>query len=85
MKQIVDRQDKDETREAVFVRDAFDMLYEEGARGRPKMMSIGLHMRLIGHPARAAGLARLLRALLPRGARVAARLIIKIYCIRVKS
>ncbi|CAH0307583.1 polysaccharide deacetylase family protein [Roseomonas sp. CECT 9278] len=43
-----------------FVRDAFDMLYDEGARGRPKMMSIGLHMRLIGHPARAAGLARLL-------------------------
>ncbi|MFC4166331.1 allantoinase PuuE [Teichococcus aestuarii] len=42
-----------------FVRDAFDMLYEEGAR-TPKMMSIGLHMRLIGHPARAAGLARLL-------------------------
>jgi peptidoglycan/xylan/chitin deacetylase (PgdA/CDA1 family) len=24
------------------------------------MMSVGLHMRLIGHPARAAGLARLL-------------------------
>jgi peptidoglycan/xylan/chitin deacetylase (PgdA/CDA1 family) len=43
-----------------FVRDAFDMLYEEGCRGRPKMMSVGLHMRLIGHPARAAGLQRLL-------------------------
>jgi peptidoglycan/xylan/chitin deacetylase (PgdA/CDA1 family) len=43
-----------------FVRDAFDMLYEEGCRGRPKMMSIGLHMRLIGHPARAMGLQRLL-------------------------
>jgi peptidoglycan/xylan/chitin deacetylase (PgdA/CDA1 family) len=42
-----------------FVRDAFDMLWEEGAR-TPKMMSVGLHMRLIGHPARAAGLARLL-------------------------
>lgn len=42
-----------------FVRDAFDMLYEEGAK-HPKMMSVGLHMRLIGHPARAAGLARLL-------------------------
>ena len=26
----------------------------------PKMMSVGLHMRLIGHPARAVGLARLL-------------------------
>jgi allantoinase len=42
-----------------FVRDAFDMLYKEGARA-PKMMSVGLHMRLIGHPARAAGLERLL-------------------------
>ena len=43
-----------------FVRDAFDMLYDEGVKGRPKMMSVGLHMRLIGHPARAVGLARLL-------------------------
>jgi allantoinase len=42
-----------------FVRDAFDMLYREGAT-QPKMMSIGLHMRLIGHPARAVGLERLL-------------------------
>jgi len=42
-----------------FVRDGFEMLYREGAR-TPKMMSVGLHMRLIGHPARAAGLERLL-------------------------
>ena len=42
-----------------FVRDGFDMLYAEGA-DTPKMMSVGLHMRLIGHPARAVGLARLL-------------------------
>ena len=42
-----------------FVKDAFDMLREEGAH-TPKMMSVGLHCRLIGHPARAAGLARLL-------------------------
>ena len=42
-----------------FIRDAFDMLYREGAR-TPKMMSVGLHMRLIGHPARAVGLERLL-------------------------
>ena len=34
-----------------FIRDAFDMLYKEGAT-QPKMMSVGLHMRLIGHPAR---------------------------------
>lgn len=43
-----------------FHRDAFDMLYAEGKAGAPKMMSIGLHCRLIGHPARALGLARLL-------------------------
>ena len=43
-----------------YIRDAFDMLWEEGAAGRPKMMSVGLHMRLIGHPARAMGLRRLL-------------------------
>jgi allantoinase len=42
-----------------FVRDAFDLLYREGAT-HPKMMSVGLHMRLSGHPARAAGLERLL-------------------------
>jgi allantoinase len=40
-----------------FMRDTFDMLYREGAT-QPKMMSVGLHMRLIGHPARAAGLER---------------------------
>ena len=38
-----------------FCKDGFDVLYREG-RTRPKMMSVGLHMRLIGHPARAAGL-----------------------------
>ncbi len=42
-----------------FVTDAFDTLRAEGAE-HPKMMSVGLHCRLIGHPARAAGLARVL-------------------------
>jgi allantoinase len=42
-----------------YCRDAFDVLYREGAT-QPKMMSVGLHIRLIGHPGRAAGLARLL-------------------------
>ena len=42
-----------------FAKDQFDMLYEEGAR-QPKMMSVGLHFRLIGHPARAVGLRRFL-------------------------
>jgi putative urate catabolism protein len=38
-------------------RDAFDVLYAEGA-DHPKMMSVGLHMRLMGRPGRAAALAR---------------------------
>ena len=42
-----------------FLRDAFDLLYEEGAI-QPRMMSVGLHMRLTGHPARAMGLRRFL-------------------------
>ena len=42
-----------------FIKDGFDMLHEEGAK-TPKMMSIGLHNRLIGHPARAMGLRKLL-------------------------
>ena len=42
-----------------FCKDAFDLLRAEG-REQPKMMSVGLHTRVIGHPGRAAGLARLL-------------------------
>jgi peptidoglycan/xylan/chitin deacetylase (PgdA/CDA1 family) len=42
-----------------FLRDQFDMLYAEGAT-QPKMLSVGLHMRIVGHPARASGLARFL-------------------------
>ena len=44
-----------------YLRDTFDVLYEEGAE-RPRMMSIGLHMRLTGHPGRAAGADPLYRA-----------------------
>jgi peptidoglycan/xylan/chitin deacetylase (PgdA/CDA1 family) len=43
----------------VYLRDAFDMLHAEGASA-PKMMSVGLHTRIAGHPGRAAGLARFL-------------------------
>ncbi|MBT6274861.1 MAG: polysaccharide deacetylase family protein [Chromatiales bacterium] len=39
--------------------DAFDVLYEEGDVA-PKMMTVGLHPRVIGHPARAKSLARFL-------------------------
>jgi peptidoglycan/xylan/chitin deacetylase (PgdA/CDA1 family) len=42
-----------------YMKDSFDVLYEEGAE-EPKMMSVGLHDRLIGRPGRAAGLARFL-------------------------
>jgi len=43
-----------------YLRDAFDVLYAEGAAGRPKMLSIGLHCRLVGRPARTAALERFL-------------------------
>jgi peptidoglycan/xylan/chitin deacetylase (PgdA/CDA1 family) len=33
-----------------------DYLVEEGRRGSPKMMSVGLHCRLVGRPGRAKGL-----------------------------
>ena len=39
------------------LRDAFDTLYFEGAH-RPRMMSVGIHSRILGHPARIAGLRR---------------------------
>lgn len=41
-------------------RDAFDVLWREGEDGRPAMLSIGLHGRIIGRPARSASLERLL-------------------------
>ena len=46
-----------------YLKDAFDVLYGEGdpnGLNQPKMLSIGLHCRLIGRPARAAALARFL-------------------------
>jgi OHCU decarboxylase len=43
-----------------YLRDSFDMLYAEGATGAPKMLSIGLHCRLMGRPGRAAALARVI-------------------------
>ncbi len=42
-----------------YLKDAFDVLYAEGETA-PKMLSIGLHCRLIGRPGRAAALARFL-------------------------
>ncbi len=42
-----------------YLRDAFDVLYEEG-KDTPKMLSVGLHCRLIGRPGRFRGLQRFL-------------------------
>ncbi|XTP35603.1 allantoinase PuuE [Mycobacterium sp. TJFP1] len=42
------------------LRDAFDVLYAEGCDGSPKMLSVGLHCRLVGRPARIAALQRFL-------------------------
>ncbi|MDZ5695781.1 allantoinase PuuE [Chelativorans sp. M5D2P16] len=41
-----------------YLKDAFDTLYEEGRAGRPAMMSVGLHCRLVGRPGRVAALKR---------------------------
>jgi len=46
-----------------YLKDAFDVLYQEGdpaGLDAPKMLSIGLHCRIVGRPARAAALARFL-------------------------
>jgi len=42
-----------------YLKDSFDTLYAEGETA-PKMMSVGLHCRLVGRPGRAAALARFL-------------------------
>jgi OHCU decarboxylase len=41
-----------------YLKDSFDALYAEGLAGAPKMMSVGLHCRLIGRPGRIMGLKR---------------------------
>ncbi|WP_108816203.1 allantoinase PuuE [Loktanella sp. Alg231-35] len=43
-----------------YLKDSFDVLYAEGGSGAPKMLSIGLHCRLMGRPGRAAALARVI-------------------------
>lgn len=41
------------------LRDAFDFLYQEGEHS-PRMLNIGLHPRMVGHPGRALGLQKFL-------------------------
>ncbi len=43
-----------------YLKDSFDCLYAEGKAGAPKMMSIGLHCRLMGRPGRALALQKFL-------------------------
>ncbi len=42
-----------------YLKDTFDVLYAEGA-SQPKMMSVGLHCRIVGRPGRFAALQRFL-------------------------
>ncbi len=43
-----------------YLKDSFDTLYEEGLR-TPRMLSVGLHCRLVGRPGRLASLQRFLK------------------------
>src|SRR5215831_17099062 len=51
---------------AAYAIDAFDWLHREGAHA-PKMMSIGLHLRMIGRPGRIGALDRILRHITNQG------------------
>jgi len=42
-----------------YLRDSLDTLREEG-KTHPRMMNVGMHLRILGHPGRSAGLARFL-------------------------
>jgi peptidoglycan/xylan/chitin deacetylase (PgdA/CDA1 family) len=44
-----------------YARNSFDQLYREGEAGNPKMMSLGLHLRIIGRPGRIWALEEFLR------------------------
>jgi OHCU decarboxylase len=41
-----------------YLKDSFDALYSEGMAGSPKMLSVGLHCRLVGRPGRIQALRR---------------------------
>jgi putative urate catabolism protein len=43
-----------------YLKDAFDVLYAEGEE-TPKMLSVGLHCRIVGRPGKMAGLERFIR------------------------
>ena len=43
-----------------YLKDSFDCLYKEGENHKPKMMSVGLHCRIIGRPGRMQSLIKFL-------------------------
>lgn len=43
-----------------YITDTFDTLYAEGVAGAPKMMTIGIHARLLGRPGRIGALHKIL-------------------------
>ncbi len=47
-----------------YLKDSFDVLYEEGNEGAAKMLNIGLHCRLVGRPGRLAALRRFMEYVL---------------------
>jgi peptidoglycan/xylan/chitin deacetylase (PgdA/CDA1 family) len=51
---------------ATYVTDAFDWLWREGERA-PKLLSIGLHLRIVGRPGRIGALERILEHVTARG------------------
>jgi peptidoglycan/xylan/chitin deacetylase (PgdA/CDA1 family) len=53
-----------------YVRDAIDMLLEEGEAGHPKLLNIGWHLRIAGRPGRFAAFKRVLELLHSYGDKV---------------
>jgi peptidoglycan/xylan/chitin deacetylase (PgdA/CDA1 family) len=53
-----------------YVRDAIEVLIEEGDAGYPKLLNIGFHLRIIGRPGRFAAFKRILELLDGYGERI---------------
>ena len=53
-----------------YVRDAIEVLLEEGDAGYPKLLNIGFHLRIIGRPGRFAAFKRILELLDSYGERI---------------
>ncbi len=51
---------------ADYIIDAFDWLWEEG-KTSPKMMTVGLHLRIVGRPGRISGLEQILKHMTQKG------------------